>query len=218
MSYRVRVKSVLPAGRNIPTDLHCYIGISLTNPDIWDRHLSLVLDYADEKFESTTILIADYVHRFNEAIEGGTAEGEASLSLGDSVFQKARKHLGKHVRLMRWKDVFDGASCQQKVSTLHDLYKNNEEFADMVLSGVHHYLRKRKSFSDEDTHRFTPLSVSYVLEELAVCWEMIDSGHLVQLYVGTRMNLIEKVATGCFGDVSTALKQGWFIELTLKRR
>jgi len=226
---KVKIRSVTPiiAKHSINTFKKSMLGISVSSPIYQDQEkLSTLFKWLSENYSHTHIIIGDYLHRINEAINYGKTTSDAiekSLYIGCLIDSQITIELNKYPKEMftvsHWKDcIYENSNFHSKYNNLTEAYKTCNSFRESIQNIANNFIEKQSSKGEISLNRneAIDLSINYIIEEMAVFSLFIDMGYTVQLYPGTTLPILKELANGMHSEVDTNLKQGTYIDLKIK--
>lgn len=218
----INTKEVHPKFVNYNSE-KCYFGASLNNSFFWTDQTKLLLDWASKNFKSTKVLIPGILNRFNEQILFGLDEEEAlikSIKRGFEMHVKISQELAnlniKNIKLLGWNELINKNEFSFQHQILLSAFDNEREFREEIITISTAFIDRQKHIDIERSSAID-LSVMYILEELAVCSLLINEGYKVQIYPGTQLKVLKDFANGAFNDIDSPLKNGIYIDLTVKK-
>lgn len=230
MSYKLKVSSIVP---NISLDKlnkeNCYYGISINNPFTWGKHTILLLEWISLHFKHCKILIVDYLYRFNEYISFGKDIDLAidkSLLVGKLIKQQLLKDMQifpeNMFTIIHWKDLIDcNANYQKYYDKMKYYFDNNNKFhkriEDHSKAFIERQLRGGKSLFLKEEDAILQ-SNGYLIEELSTISLLIEDGFCISVYPGAQLSILKEIANGEFSELDTNLKNGIYIDLTVKKK
>lgn len=230
MRYKIKKTDIAPklgSIKNLKVK-SCYLGVSINNTFFYGPHFELLLKWVSSYFDECVILIGDYLNRRNEFIFNNKTEKDAienSLVLGDELYAKINLIItqlpSQKFKLYRWKQFLDDNPTAMKVKDdLENIYNTNENFKSEILQSCTEYitrlLNKKRTISISKEEAIIQ-SKEYILEEMAVFSILIEKGFTVQVYPGTQLKVLKDLANGEFPELNTNLKQGIYIDLSVKK-
>ena len=206
----------------------CYIGISLENPIFKGKSLSALLFWSRQKFEEITVVVGDYLCRFNEIMLIGCDETKASQqaqSLGDIFLLQTKEIFDKYseqkIRLTRWKDHLQSKEYKESSTILEKLFESNSDFRASVEKDAFGFIKRRKRNNQKilvDTQEALKLCCQYLLEEISVFSALSQQGWNVELYPGPELCVLAEVAKGKYSAVPKGLKERINVELKISSK
>ncbi|MFN3299833.1 MAG: tRNA-dependent cyclodipeptide synthase [Sediminibacterium sp.] len=207
----------------------CYLGVSVNNPFFRDKHLGLLLRWIANHFDECIIIIGDYLHRINETIllgKFGDDAINASMLRGNQLHEIIEVALSllpqNKFKIYRWKDFLDEhPTVYDKKKQLLNYYNESDEFKNAIIQSSTEFIERLSErgeviyLSKEDA---VAQSKEYLIEEMAVFSKLIEEGYKVQVYPGTQLNILKELANKKYKSVDTNLKEGIYIDLTVKKR
>lgn len=227
--YKIRVEQVLPqeAASSLFEEERCVLGVSMTNPVFWRSSLFHLINWMEENFEESMVLVGDYLHRLNAQILNGGTEEEAAkiaLGMGDEFIEKlspalAHKPEGRFI-VQRWKPFHDDPDFWKAKKEMDTLYDTNDTVKASIDSTAALFVWQKQDRTKfkVDKEMAVKLSAQYLLEEMAVFSLLIDRGWKVVIYPGAQLPLLMEIATGRFQDIPNHLHQGIYVELKVRKK
>ena len=206
---------------------HCYIGISIDNPDFYGRSLEALLRWAAENYEQCLIVVGDYLRRFNEQIFSGSTGNiaeEVSFQAGDNYLEQTKEIFsqfnGQKIKLIRWKDCLEKEGYKKARKILDNLYTLDESFRAAVQKDAFSFI-KRQNRKKQDLavtmEEAIDISSQYLLEEVAVFSVLAEEGWNIEVYPGPELGVLVEIAQGNFKDIPAGLKKRINIELQVTK-
>lgn len=227
--YRVRIENVTPSDKKLKLSerKRCVLGVSMSNPVFWRSSLGTMLAWMDNNFDSSLVLVGDYLQRFNEQISNGNESGlaiEAAMQKGDLFQEKLNQYLPKlnaeNFQIARWKPLYDSADFRKHKTVLDEIYNSNLEVKQSIDETAKFFVSQKQDKVDFKVSEAEAirLSVEYLLEEMAVFSILIDQGWDVVLYPGAQLPLLMEIAKGEFQGVPNSLNKGVYVELKVRKK
>lgn len=227
--YRIKIENITPANRNfdLATKRKCILGVSMSNPVFWRSSLGTMLNWMQENFDSSLILVGDYLQRHNEQISNGNEASlaiETAMQKGDLFAEKLNQYLPKYnsnsFQIARWKPLYENADFQKHKNVLEKIYHSNSAVKKSIEETAQFFVSQKQErmdfkVSEEEAIR---LSVAYLLEEMAVFSILIDQGWDVVLYPGAQLPLLMEIAKGEFEGIPNSLNKGIYVELKIRKK
>lgn len=229
MKYRVKTKDIQPKKykKQIRFPKKCFLGISLSNPFFHGIHLLEVLKWIDLNFDECKIVIADHLHRFNAYIFNGSDNEEANKEcdkMGGDIHNKIQDLLGNFdaskFAIKHWLDLSEQKNAIDNHNNIRSYFESNKNFKMSVINSSKKFIAKQINRGyqihipeDEAVKK----STDYILEELAVFAMLIDQGYSVQVYPGKQLKVLKDIANNHFPHFNTSLKNGIYIDLSIKK-
>jgi tRNA-dependent cyclodipeptide synthase len=207
----------------------CYLGVSVNNPFFRDKHFGLLLRWIANHFDECIILIGDYLHRINETILLGKFGDDAinsSMLRGNQLYEILEVALSllpqNKFTIYRWKDFLDEyPDTQKRKEQLLNYYNENEEFRNAIFQSSTEFIERLSDRGEViylSKEEAVVESKEYLIEEMAVFSKLIEQGYKVQVYPGTQLNVLKELANKKYESIDTNLKEGIYIDLTVKKR
>jgi len=227
--YKLKLSKIVP---NISLEtLHnekCFYGISINNPFTWGKHTKLFLEWISQNFAHCNVLIVDYLYRINEYISfGGNTQDaiDKSLLLGKIIEKRLNEDINKissdKFTMIHWKDYIDSnPNFIKHINYLKSNFNNNERFQNNIRKISKLYVErliKREESLFLTKEESINQSNSYIIEELAIISCLVESNYCVSIYPGTQLSILKEIAKGHFPELDTSLKNGIYIDLTVKK-
>ena len=128
----------------------CYIGISLDNPVFKGDSLSALLFWSRQKFEEITVVVGDYLCRYNEKMLSCCDDTDAcrrSESLGDVFLIETKEifdeYSDQNIHLTRWKDHLQSKEYEESKEILEELFKSDSDFRASVEKDAFGFIKRR---------------------------------------------------------------------------
>lgn len=231
ITYRIIKQRAVPAIaiRKLVGNEKCYIGVSLNNPFFYGKHLPLLFKWIAGHFQECIIIIGDHLNRINETILHGKQGEDAiadSLKKGDFLIERIKEAISeldtKKFTIFRWADYIAlYPEIFEEKKKLIQYAKIDAELGNAINESSIEFITRL-------ANRNEPMFVSaaeamicskeYILEEMAVFTKIIEMGYVVQVYPGTQLEILKKMARGDFPQIQSSLKRGIYIDLTVKKR
>ncbi len=227
--YRVRIENITPSNAdvNLSEKRKCVLGVSMSNPVFWRSSLGTMLDWMDKNFDSSLVLVGDYLQRLNEQISNGKKADlalETAMQKGDLFEKKINQYLPQYengkFQLLRWKPFYESADFQKHKTVLDKIYNSNSAVKKSIDETAQLFVSQKQNRSDfkVSEQEAIRLSVEYLLEEMAVFSILIDQGWDVVLYPGAQLPLLMEIAKGEFEGVPNSLNKGIYVELKVRKK
>jgi tRNA-dependent cyclodipeptide synthase len=227
--YRVRIENITPSDKDLKLSekRKCVLGVSMSNPVFWRSSLGTMLAWMDKNFDSSLVLVGDYLQRFNEQIANGNQADlaiESAMRKGDLFETKLNQYLPEYANekfhIARWKPFHENANFHKHKTVLDKIYNSNLAVKTSIDNTAKLFVSQKQDrldfkVSEEEAVR---LSVEYLLEEMAVFSILIDEGWDVVLYPGAQLPLLMEIAKGEFDGVPNSLNKGIYVELKVRKK
>jgi tRNA-dependent cyclodipeptide synthase len=229
MKYKVKIKAIHPAiqaaSEKFPAQ--CFLGVSMSNPFFHGKHLAKTLKWIDDNFQECLIVIADHLHRFNEYTFSGKNGADAEEDceqMGNEIHERIKSLTSSlspnKFTITHWLPLTQSNEFTEDSKIINSYFNNNDKFKQSIRNSCKDFIAKQKSrgyhiFINEDDaiHK----SQNYLLEEMAVFSDLIRKGYQVQVYPGTQLAVLKELADNKFPDINSPLKNGIYIDLTVKK-
>lgn len=226
-NYRVKIKEVHPA-LNAEDILHLkpYLGISLSNPLYSNNQLFILLEWITSRFSSCVFLIGDTLNRFNIEIFTPSSYVDyvkKCITKGkdiENAISSFTRNLSGEYTTIRWSQIFKTERCIRYKTRFRELYDQNETFKMAIAHTCTSYFESqaKKGFPIKgDPLTANDLAVEYLIEELSVFSMLIDDGFVMQLYAGTQLPILKKIANKVIEFPEINLDKGVYVDLNLKK-
>jgi tRNA-dependent cyclodipeptide synthase len=229
MKYKIKIRDIHPlslsATKKFPDK--CFLGVSMSNPFFHGKHLAKTLKWVDDNFQECLIVIADHLHRFNEYTfkgkNGTDAENECS-QMGNEIHDRIKSLTTSlspnKFTITHWLPLTQTNQFLEDLKTINLYFDNNEDFKKSVLKSCKEFIDKQINrgyhiFVKEDDA--INKSKNYLLEEMAVFSNLVREGYQVQVYPGTQLMVLKELSDNKFPDINSPLKNGIYIDLTVKK-
>ena len=203
----------------------CYIGISLENPAFKGNSLRALLFWSSQRFEETTVIVGDYLCRFNEKMLGLCDAKQASQkaqSFGDSFLLQTKELFDelpdKKIHLTRWKEHLQSKEYEKSETILKKLFESDLDFRTSIERDALNFIKRQKTKNQKllvDTEKAIELCCQYLLEEIGVFSALSQQGWRVELYPGSELHVLVEVAKGKYKAVPEGLKKRISVELKI---
>lgn len=226
--YRIVLSDVNPASSKAVIFAHrCYFGVSINNKFIEGKHFERLLKWISVNFPYCLLVVGDYLNRFNELILGKTHEEKiaAELSYRKGIIIKENilriltrnniTNIGVESSLSIFQQPeFQEHYCfvQEEISKNTIAIKSIESTAIDFLKRNNHDMQLADSFNDK-----VCLSKKYIIEELGIFSFLIGIGFVVQVYPGTHLDILKKIANGELSLINSNLNNGIYVDLSVKK-
>lgn len=204
----------------------CYIGISLDNKVFYGKSFDILLGWATEKFDSTLIVIGDYLRRYNEYIFNGLEGADAydkSIKAGDKFLEQAsetlKRYADKGLEITRWKPCIENETFDSNKKIVDSLYSNDQAFKAAVQKDAFSFIKRQQNNTNQSsvsTEKAIELSSQYLLEEIAVFSSLSQQGYKIEIYPGPELHCLLEVAKGNFQAIPPGLKQRINVEVKVQ--
>lgn len=203
----------------------CVLGISVGSIFINGKHVQKVLEWINSNFDECLILIGDDVQIYNEVMIGQTFMDakQACMQMGDfattQINRFSRNLKACAFSIKRWSEFTTKGKFEEYKATFFKYFREHSDFKHSVVQCAENYLTGKKvKTSDLRLNKFAqPLSTVYILEEMAVFSQLIESGYTRLLYPGTFLKVFADIVNGDLAHINTNLKNGHYIELKIKK-
>ncbi len=221
MGYKVKVKNKTSEffGKS------CFLGISITNP-IYTSEIKVckIIDWMESNFtEEKILLIGDVLHTFNLNMftEYKEMNLEAEKEKGKAILNNLKTCINgkKDFSIIEWPEIKNKKAVLLKRTNLTTYYFNNEIFNNEILTIAKNYVNRKVENGFHLNVNYNDAidsSVAYLLDELSVFSYLIDKGLEVQLYFGTQLPILKKLATREL-NLNTNLKDCVYVDASLKK-
>lgn len=221
MDHKIKKIKVYPK-EPVQWDNGVYLGMSMNNkmfksPETIIEMLKKIKEHTDH----FSLLIGDYLHRYNEQIFLGYTEEEAikvSIEKGQiltNLFKETADQLPIKYHLIYSGDFISRPSFVNKLEKLNQLYISNTHFHELVNHTVNIFLR-RQSDIKIPIQKAKELCRSYLFEELIIFEILAEEGLKVNIYPGNQLPLIKELVAGKLSDVSDILEKIQAIEIKFR--
>ncbi|MFT6962867.1 MAG: tRNA-dependent cyclodipeptide synthase [Flammeovirgaceae bacterium] len=227
--YRVRIENITPSDANfeLSKKRKCVLGVSMSNPVFWRSSLGTMLSWMDKNFDSSLILVGDYLQRLNEQISNGNDADlaiETAMQKGDLFETKLNQYLPKYktdkFHVARWKPFYESADFEKHKIVLDKIYNSNLGVKKSIDETAKLFVSQKQDKVDFKVSEGEAirLSVEYLLEEMAVFSILIDQGWDLVLYPGAQLPLLMEIAKGEFDGIPNSLNKGTYVELKVRKK
>lgn len=223
MEFVIKKVNIFPKeNRNWENGL--YLGMSLNNK-IFSNENSLLslLEYLTSRTNKFSILVGDYLNRYNEQIFSGVTEAEAieiSLKKGEalkSLFEDLvrKKKLKIEIKFISSLHFKSHASFQKKFERFIGLYHSSLEFQGLIEHTIDVYL-KRQTTIRVDLKEARTMCFQYLLEELVIFELLAEEGFKVNVYPGNQLPIVKAICSGQLKKISRSLEQIQAVEVKFR--
>lgn len=227
--YNIRVEQVMPVSAEASLFSHpkCVLGVSMSNPIFWRSSLDKILEWMAGNFDTSMILVGDYLHRLNEQILRGGTEEEAvarALDIGEDFLEQLDQYIHKYpehkFEVVRWQPFHEEPTFWEAKEQMHALYASSAEVKSSIDSAAALFVWQKQDRTRFKVTKATAieLSAQYLLEEMAVFSMLIEKGWEVVVYPGAQLPLLMEIAKGRFKDIPNSLDKGIYVELKVRKR
>ncbi len=199
-----------------------YLGMSMNNKMFKSAEtIAEMLKLIGEHTHSFTLLIGDYLHRYNEQIFLGYDEAEAiekSIEKGvylTSLFKSVAKNYSVKYDLRYSSEFKERSDFLIRLEKFKQLYQDNNRFHELINDTVNIFLR-RQSDIKISIHKAKELCRSYLFEELIIFEMLAEEGLNVNIYPGNQLPLIKVLVSGKLNNVSEKLENIQAIEIKFR--
>ena len=185
-----------------------FVGVSIKNRMSNKRRLALLIPWALQRSGSLSIVVGDYIHRFNYmAVEGlppadaaqkAFSSGKRALRAARSILSEARAE--DRAVVLSSLDLTGTIECQAIYKDVLRYYDRNATFVSDVTEEVSSFLSRTCQDHDITTGGRLEVLKSYVLEEIAMFLHLYNTGHLVEIYPGPDLAIMRNIAAGHYDD------------------
>ncbi len=200
-----------------------YLGMSMNNKVFQSPEtLNEILRVITKQVDTYSVLVGDYLHRFNEQIFNGCNEVEAiekSINKGASLVnlftEVANDHPKSTYKFIYSSEFNHRPDFNKRVSRLEDLFISNKRFQDWINYATSVFLRRHDEIriSKEDAEK---LCKAYLIEELVIFEMLSEDGLRVNLYPGNQLPIIKEIVSGRLPDVSKSLERIQAVEIKFR--
>lgn len=219
--YKISIQEINPKSKvEFDKNASCFIGVSLGNPKFDIKYFPSLLNWVNENFKECTIVIVDYIYRYNLMIEKGLDEKQATivaLDLGD----KTKKMLedikpNTKFKIYQWQDKKIATSADYKKKCIASMMSNLQIIKDIEMD-VTSYLKRKNIQFDKKSKSFE-YGFNYVLEELLFVNHRIENQNLYSVYPGNQLQTMKNFSNGKYlKQTDLALNQLICIDLKIKK-
>ena len=195
------------AGHQLP----CFLGLSPSTSHSNYGHLRAILSWLAPKTPEVIVLEGSYFSRWDLVIFGGLTEEEATNKVLGNVnrfnkrLRKVAAELGvqKKVSPLPWPEVLTRPETIALQQTLREYAKANERFASDIDSMLDEFLsrahpQEAKSLSTQQRE----ILKNYIFEELSVFIHLCQIGYPLEVYPGSDLEIMQRIASGYYEDFS----------------
>lgn len=201
---------------------NCSIGISLQSQNHIGERFEAIVDWVNGKFDYCLVDLSDTLHRYNYMIEDGLLPEQArakALNEGDKWLQEHQQtldNLSMPYKLIRWDHWMDHPRLKSYKDIFWHVYETNESFKNAVLEDVSKYYIRRHNMKLEDVSPHNvELSISYLVEELAVHSIFFENYNCASVYPGRQQACFKMIREGLIKNTPTFLQNSYFVPLFL---
>lgn len=204
-----------------------HIGISLNNARHGGLKLDALLTWASQKYAQVQLDIYDDIHAYNIQLEKNISYEEAILlarKMGDKWIEKNHSILSKfpNLPLNRFKDLSNSRTLEKQLHELHDLYKSNALFADLIDHDINSFIirleNRGEKISREKKGRILDLSRKYILAELALMSLLNEQQDFVEIYAGQFLTILNNPRRLLIKELPEGLKHYPIMEVDFLRK
>ena len=205
---------------------NCILGVSMGNPSFAPSKLVGITDWINNNFTNCKVLVGDSLYRLTLQIsQQYDNEKEAlhkALFMGQKFIHEQRVLFDRHSKTCDFEFILASEIQQQRDYQVYyedicDLYNTDKIFHHSVISFAQTFIGRRIDNPSQEQEKECMLSVSYLLEELAIFSCLIKGGYPIMVYPGSIDVLIE-IAEGKHPSLPPSLQKLMYISLFLKRR
>jgi tRNA-dependent cyclodipeptide synthase len=222
MDYQIKKIRSYPS-RQINWTGGLYLGMSMSNTAFQDsQRLKLILNEITSRNKKFTLLVGDFLHRYNEQIFGGLSEKDAiesSLKKGEMLV-KLFVEIADEIENVQYSIIHTSKFLQypsftEKMNRLRNCYKANNHFRELIEYTIDVFLRRQIEIKTKyEVAR--ELCRNYLFEELAIFEILSEEGFNVNIYPGNQLVIIKAIITGSLKNVSESLERIQAIEIKLR--
>lgn len=194
------------------------LGISLGQKYHEGTKFKALVDWSVQRFNHTTIMIADTLQRHNLMLRTQISEEEAIKTLrGNSQAWRSRNQNSiKGLNVLTWNELLENSSVQIYLDQIWQLYETNQDVYSVIDKTVQEYFIRQRSkepefYNADNFEAIYKSSRDYLLEEIAVDSYITNDLNTTVIYPGS---LSSHIIVGKNGQPSQEFK---FIEVALVR-
>lgn len=224
MSHQIKRFKCYPRGE-INWDKGMYISMSMNNTAFQNEDtLTEMLGNISEKCSSCSIIVGDYLHRYNEELINGLNEDQnisTALNKGDilvELFKKVSSNsdIKTHYDFKYTRDFLSHPKFFQKMERFKEVHKKNQHFESLTEHTINIFLRRQKNIIKVSEERARELCRLYLFEELVIFEILAEDGYKVNMYPGNQLPIIKAIVTGQLKDVSVSLESIQAVEIKFR--
>lgn len=222
MEYIIKKVKCYPPG-NIDWRSRVYISMSMNNTVFHNEGMLLAaLNEIRSHTSEITIIVGDYLHRYNERIFSGCSEQEAiqkSLERGKKLIDIFKK-VAVRIEGLEWKLLFTydfttDPSFLGKFKYYELLCVRNRHFHRLTEYTIDVFLR-RQSDIRVNYKKARELCCFYLIEELVIFELLAERGFVVNIYPGNQLPIIKAIVSGDLENVSEPLEKIQAVEIKFR--
>ncbi len=201
-----------------------YFGMSMENSIFHNKSLlEEVIQFLSDHSSSFTVLVGDYLHRYNEMIFHGLNEEDAIKVVLDkglklkSDFVNTMDTLALPVayNFVHTEHLLTLPEFSDKFDRFISIYQTNTAFSTLIDQTVEIFLRRQYKVK-LDIEQSKRLCNQYLFEELAMFEILAEQGYMVNIYPGNQLPVIKAICTGALKGVSAPLEQIQAVEIKFR--
>ena len=200
-----------------------YLSISITNNFHFSKNVKSQVEFMEKNFSRFVIVIGDHLCRHNRLIDSNLNEEEhikECLLKGKLIKNNYSKFLKNKNDIIHWKDLYSTQTFEKNILLVKNEYKHNHNFQKSIINSAEKFIeRKEKRMELNKTINLNDaisLSISYVLEELAIMNMMIEDDFIIQSYLGSNIQILKQLANNSF-STDLLLNKGIYLDLKIKK-
>ena len=223
MTYIIKKSIVYPKGE-IRWSGKPYLGMSMNNRIFHSQpSLSELLNFIKEHTDDFSVLVGDYLHRYNLQIFEGLNEAdsinlvsEQSKALVD-LFRETVKQNGNALQyhFLFTKDLKDHIFFNEKMKRFQSLHKTSKHFESLTEYTINIFLRRQNNIK-VPMEKARELCRSYLFEELVIFEMLAENGYKVNIYPGNQLPIIKAIVSGQLKNISKPLESIQAVEIKFR--
>lgn len=225
-SLEYKIKSVKDSNKGQEYNL-VRVGISLNNSKHTGEKLETLLLWASQICPRVQIDIYDDIHAYNIQLEKSVSYEEAILlarKMGDEWIEKNHSVLSNfsNIPLNRFKDLSESRSLEKQLQELHDLYKSNALFAELINDDIDSFIirleNRGSKISPQRKAAIASQSRKYIFAELALMSLLNEEENFAEVYAGRFLRMPTSPQRLKIDNLPIGLRNYHVLEVELMRR
>lgn len=223
MTHIIKKLKCYPQG-HIHWENGAYMSMSINNTVFHNEDtLRTVLETISDNCNSCSIIVGDYLHRYNEELisEGNLKDViKKALDKGRKLVDLFKKVLNNsnvntNYTIHYTKDFLSHPQFSEKMDHFQRLHKSNKDFKGLTEYTIEVFLRRQNN-RKVSLEKAKELCRLYLFEELVIFEILAEEGYKVNIYPGNQLPIIKAIVTGQLKNVSKPLESIQAIEIKFR--
>lgn len=197
-TYKIKVKN----GAGWRSFNACRLQISVGQSKQTGEKFVATLEWATQRFQSTTICVNDTLQRFNLMHDLNLTEDAArkrSIFEGDRWLEKNFPKGSQNAAIIRWDAWTTRTDFPSQLDIINTLYKECDSFRAAVQKEIEDFALRKKG---PKHNNFYNLCRQFLIEETAAFAMMIREQEAVDIYPGTTLLPLRMIQEGEIAEVN----------------